>query len=148
MTSILTDAADLLDVDRLTNSLSADWLEQHALLPVRMNDGVLQVATWQERVDPTALDDLRLLFSASIVLTRADENELRRTIRRVYAPDAVTAEGLIGSLSTDARVIANAEMPLDDLMHLANEAPVVRLVNLLLIEALEARASDVHLEGY
>ena len=31
------------------------------------------------------------------------------------------------------------EIPLDDLMHLANEAPVVRLVNLLLIEALDAR---------
>lgn len=148
MTSILSDSADLLDVDRLTNALSADWLEQHALLPIRLNDGILQTATWLDRVDPSALDDLRLLFSASIVLTRADENEMRRTIRRVYAPDAVTAEGLIGSLSTDARVISNTEMPLDDLMHLANEAPVVRLVNLLLIEALEARASDVHLEGY
>ena len=149
MTSILSDSTDLLDVDRLTNALSADWLEQHALLPLQLNDGVLQVATWLDRVDPSALDDLRLLFSASLVLTRADENEMRRTIRRVYAPDAVTAEGLIGSLSTDARVISsNMEMPLDDLMHLANEAPVVRLVNLLLIEALEARASDVHLEGY
>jgi len=149
VTSILSDSTDLLDVDRLTNALSADWLEQHALLPLQLNDGVLQVATWLDRVDPSALDDLRLLFSASLVLTRADENEMRRTIRRVYAPDAVTAEGLIGSLSTDARVISsNMEMPLDDLMHLANEAPVVRLVNLLLIEALEARASDVHLEGY
>ncbi|MEO7361997.1 MAG: ATPase, T2SS/T4P/T4SS family [Gemmatimonadaceae bacterium] len=149
MTSILSDSADLLNVDRLTNALSSDWLEQHALLPLQLNDGVLQVATWLDRVDPSALDDLRLLFSASLVLTRADENEMRRTIRRVYAPDAVTAEGLIGSLSTDARVISsNTEMPLDDLMHLANEAPVVRLVNLLLIEALEARASDVHLEGY
>ncbi|MEP6835049.1 MAG: ATPase, T2SS/T4P/T4SS family [Gemmatimonas sp.] len=149
MTSILSDPSDLLDVDRLTNALSADWLEQHALLPLRLGDGVLQAATWLDHVDPSALDDLRLLFSASIMLTRADENEMRRTIRRVYAPDAVTAEGLIGSLSTDARIInSNAEMPLDDLMHLANEAPVVRLVNLLLIEALEARASDVHLEGY
>jgi general secretion pathway protein E len=37
---------------------------------------------------------------------------------------------------------------LDDLLTLANEAPVVKLVNLLLIEALESRASDVHLEGY
>jgi len=149
VTSILSDSTDLLDVDRLTNALSADWLEQHALLPLQLNDGVLQVATWLDRVDPSALDDLRLLFSASLVLTRADENEMRRTIRRVYAPDAVTAEGLIGSLSTDARVISsNMEMPLDDLMHLANEAPVVRLVNLLLIEALEARASDVHLGGY
>lgn len=148
MTSLVSDTTELLDVDRLTSALSADWLEQHAVLPVRLNDGVLQVATWLDRVDPSALDDLRLLFSASVVLTRADENEARRAIRRVYAPDVVTAEGLIAGLSSDARVISNAEMPLDDLMHLANEAPVVRLVNLLLIEALEARASDVHLEGY
>lgn len=139
---------DMLDVDRLTTSLSSDWLEQHAVLPLRLNEGVLQVATWLEQVDPLALDDLRLLFSADIALVRADENELRRTIRRVYAPDVVTAEGLIAGLSSDVRVSGNAELPLDDLLHLANEAPVVRLVNLLLIEALDARASDVHLEGY
>lgn len=148
MTNLVTDSTDLLDIDRLTSALSADWLEQHAVLPMRLIEGVLQVATWQDRVDPSALDDLRLLFSASVVLTRADENETRRAIRRVYAPDAVTAEGVIAGLSSDIRINGNTEMPLDDLMHLANEAPVVRLVNLLLIEALEARASDVHLEGY
>ena len=78
MTSLVSDTTELLDVDRLTSALSADWLEQHAVLPVRLNDGVLQVATWLDRVDPSALDDLRLLFSASVVLTRADENEARR----------------------------------------------------------------------
>jgi general secretion pathway protein E len=51
-------------------------------------------------------------------------------------------------MTTELRVIDADEIPLDDLLHLANEAPVVRLVNLLLIEALDARASDVHLEGY
>ena len=148
MTSIISDSSDLLEVERLTTVLSSDWLEQQALLPMRLNEGVLQVATWVDNVDALAIDDLRLLFSASVMLVRADETETRRTIRRVYAPDVITAEGLIAGLSSDTRVIGNAEMPLDDLMHLANEAPVVRLVNLLLIEALEARASDVHLEGY
>ena len=38
--------------------------------------------------------------------------------------------------------------PIDDLVMMANEAPVVKLVNLLLIEALDARASDIHLEAY
>jgi general secretion pathway protein E len=38
--------------------------------------------------------------------------------------------------------------PIDDLVTMANEAPVVKLVNLLLIEALDARASDIHLESY
>jgi general secretion pathway protein E len=51
-------------------------------------------------------------------------------------------------MADEARTVDIDEIPLDDLLHLANEAPVVRLVNLLLIEALDARASDVHLEGY
>src|SRR5207244_12877132 len=54
----------------------------------------------------------------------------------------------IAGLAGETRVTGVDEIPLDDLLHLANEAPVVRLVNLLLIEALDARASDVHLEGY
>ena len=59
------------------------------------------------------------------------------------------AEGVIAGLTGEARAVIDAdEIPLDDLLHLANEAPVVRLVNLLLIEALDARASDVHLEAY
>jgi type II secretion system protein E len=99
-------------------------------------------------VDPLALDDLRLLFGAEIVLERFSEHDLRTAIRRVYAPEAGTAEGLIAGLSNEIRTIDVDEIPLDDLLHQANEAPVVRLVNLLLIEALDARASDVHLEGY
>src|SRR4051812_43718176 len=141
-------ASELLEVDRLTTALTADWLEQHALLPLRLAGNVLAVGTWASRVDPLALDDLRLLFGAEIVLERYSEHDLRTAIRRVYAPEAGTAEGLIAGLSNEVRTIDVDEIPLDDLLHLANEAPVVRLVNLLLIEALEARASDVHLEGY
>jgi type II secretion system protein E len=141
---------ELLEVERLTPALSSDWLEQHALLPLRVGNGgsTLAVGTWASRVDPLALDDLRLLFGAEIVLERFSEHDLRTAIRRVYAPEAGTAEGLIAGLSNEIRTIDVDEIPLDDLLHQANEAPVVRLVNLLLIEALDARASDVHLEGY
>jgi type II secretion system protein E len=139
---------ELLDIERLTTVLTADWLEQHRVLPLRLGDGTLDVGTWGDRVDPLALDDLRLLFGVEINLARFGEHDLRTAIRRVYAPEAATAEGLIAGMSGEIRTIDPDETPLDDLLHLANEAPVVRLVNLLLIEALEARASDVHLEGY
>src|SRR5438045_5834461 len=55
---------------------------------------------------------------------------------------------MMSGMTGEIRIAGTEEIPLDDLLHLANEAPVVRLVNLLLIEALDARASDVHLEGY
>ncbi|HEV8499791.1 MAG TPA: ATPase, T2SS/T4P/T4SS family [Gemmatimonadaceae bacterium] len=141
-------ATELLEVERLTTALSADWLEQYGVMPLRVDDSTLVVGTWLDRVEPLALDDLRLLFGARVRIERFSEHDLRTAIRRTYAPEAGTAEGLIAGLTSEARVVDVDEIPLDDLLHLANEAPVVRLVNLLLIEALDARASDVHLESY
>ena len=141
-------ATELLEVERLTTALSADWLEQYGVMPLRLDDSTLVVGTWLDRVEPLALDDLRLLFGARVRIERFSEHDLRTAIRRTYAPEAGTAEGLIAGLTSEARVVDVDEIPLDDLLHLANEAPVVRLVNLLLIEALDARASDVHLESY
>jgi general secretion pathway protein E len=139
---------ELLEVERLTTALSADWLEQYGVLPMRIEGDTLVVGTWLDRIEPLAVDDLRLLFGASVAVERFGEHDLRTAIRRVYAPEAATAEGLIAGLTGETRVESIDEIPLDDLLHLANEAPVVRLVNLLLIEALDARASDVHLEAY
>ncbi len=141
-------ASELLEVERLTNLLTADWLEQHAVMPMRLDGGRLAVGTWVEHVDPRVLDDLRLTFGADVTVQRFEEHDLRGAIRRVYSQDATTAEGMIAGMAGDGTAVNADEIPLDDLLHLANEAPVVRLVNLLLIEALDARASDVHLEGY
>jgi general secretion pathway protein E len=141
-------AAELLEVERLTPVLSAEWLEQYGVLPLRLDHETLVVGTWLDFVEPLALDDLRLLFGAPITIERFAEHDLRTAIRRLYAPEAATAEGLIAGMTGEVRTVDVDEIPLDDLLHLANEAPVVRLVNLLLIEALDARASDVHLEAY
>ncbi len=141
-------ATELLEVERLTTGLSADWLEQYGVLPLGLERDELTVGTWLDRVEPLALDDLRLLFAAHVSLVRFAEHDLRTAIRRVYAPEAATAEGMIAGMSGEAQAANVEDIPLDDLLHLANEAPVVRLVNLLLIEALDARASDVHLESY
>ena len=144
----LDELTELAGVQRLSRALTADWLEQQGVLPLAFEGGVLRVGTWLDRVEPLALDDLALMFGAEVEVERHGEHDLKSAIRRVYAQDEVTAEGMIAGMAGERGANADEEIPLDDLLHLANEAPVVRLVNLLLIEALEARASDVHLEGY
>jgi len=61
-------AADLLEVERLTTALTADWLEQQGLLPLRIDGDSLVAGTWMDHVDPLALDDLRLLFGTRVAL--------------------------------------------------------------------------------
>jgi len=104
------------------------------------------LATWREEVDVEVLDDLRILFDAEIALERHDEAEVRAAIKRVYASDA-TAQGVIDAVAASARNEEGEVAAIDDLVALANEAPVIKLVNLLIVEALDARASDVHLES-
>jgi len=140
---------ELAGIAPLSEQLTADYLEFNAVLPLRVEAGRVEVASWMPEVDPQVLDDLRFVFDAEPDLVQGSEAELRAAIRRVYGGDGVTAEGVIAGLGAgEDSDSSSAEVPLDDLVHLANEAPVVKLVNLLLLEALEARASDVHVEGY
>jgi type IV pilus assembly protein PilB len=127
--------SDLQTAERLTDELSADYLEQYAVLPIAVKHGVITVATWLEAIDPQAEDDLALVLHGRIALVQYPEADVRAAIRKVYGSDGVTAEELIAGMSSDSRVTADGEIPLDDLLTLANEAPVVKLVNLLLIEA-------------
>ena len=146
-------AGDLELLRPLSARLSPAYLEHYRIVPVRVHRGTLVAATWGEptAIDPQALDDLRILLDVDdISLVQLSEAPLRQAIRRAYASDTVTAEGVIAGMGAGpaSRNSASGEMALDDLVNLANEAPVVRLVNLLLLEALERRASDVHLERY
>jgi len=138
----------LQNSERLSKGLTTEYLEHHAIMPIAPNGGRLLTATWADVVDERALDDLRILAGLPVELVPMPETEVRAAIRRVYSSDDLTAEGVVAGMTEEVRPGGEMGSALDDLVMLANEAPVVKLVNLLLIEALDGRASDVHLEGY
>ncbi len=146
--SPLDPSAALQSSERLSTGLTVEYLEHHGIMPIVRDGGRLLTATWAETVDQRALDDLRLLAGVPVELVHLPEAEVRAAIRRVYSSDDLTAEGVVAGLEDGKHSGGELDAALDDLVMLANEAPVVKLVNLLLLEALDARASDVHLEGY
>jgi len=141
-------ASALEGVERLHAELTADYLDHAGVIPVRVVDGRLELGAWRAPVDRAVLDDLAILFDADPQIVAVPESEGRQAVRRLYGTDAMTAEAVIAGMSAGPAGEIMAFTALDDLVALANEAPVVKLVNLLLLEALEARASDVHLETY
>ncbi len=141
-------ATDLSAARALTDRVGASYLEHYGLIPIERTDRIVRVGTWLEQPDQQALDDMRLVFGVEIELLRVAEPDARAAIRRLYGDDA-TAQGVIDSFgAVQPKVARTRARAIDDLVHLANEAPVIKLVNLLLVEALTARASDVHLEVY
>jgi type II secretory ATPase GspE/PulE/Tfp pilus assembly ATPase PilB-like protein len=121
--------------------LSPRYLDEHCLLPLGIDrDGTLITAIGRQ-VDPTVTDELTRLF--------------RRPLRLVQYPAAEIQAAVLAARRTDSEPVAAdvdaasaaSEVPLDDLRALATQAPVIKLVNVLILDALKASASDIHLES-
>jgi type II secretion system protein E len=136
---------DVRTASVLDDRLASEYLEHWGVLPVRREGDRLLVASWKEDVDVQTLDDLAIIFDAGVELSLLPEDEVRNAIRRLYSGDVFKPDELAPD-PDEIRVDISSAPALDDLVSLANEAPVVKIVNMLLLEALESRASDVHLE--
>lgn len=135
--------ADAAALPRLGDALTLEYLEENRLLPLGIEDGRLVLAV-AGAPDPQAVAELEVLYGAPAALRPLPEAELRDAVRRAWGAESSAAE-MIAALGPGAA--AGEEGAAHDLAELANQAPVVRLVNLLLAEAVEAGASDVHLEA-
>ncbi len=133
----------------LVSKLPIAFSKKHKVVPVKMEDGVLTVAT----LDPLnyePLDDLRLILGCRevrVVLSR--EREVLQAINRFYEQSADTPEEMIQSLDTEVsdRLLQELEET-QDLLDVSDEAPVIKLVNLILFQAVKERASDIHIEPF
>jgi general secretion pathway protein E len=133
----------------LISKLPIAFSKKHKVVPVKMEDGVLTVAT----LDPLnyePLDDLRLILGCRevrVVLSR--EREVLQAINRFYEQSADTPEEMIQSLDTEVsdRLLQELEET-QDLLDVSDEAPVIKLVNLILFQAVKERASDIHIEPF
>jgi len=129
----------------LARRLSPKYLEEHCLLPLEIDGtGELVVAVGGP-LDPSTQDELGLLYERPLRFVEVASDEIHAAVMSAQA-DAAGDEGAADLGAADVQVLAQDDDALDDLRALASQAPVIRLVNLSLLEALRHRASDVHLE--
>jgi general secretion pathway protein E len=126
----------------LAQRLSPRFLEEHCLVPIGINeDGVLVVAAGAA-LDPTVLDELAWYYERPVTVVEAPAAEVQAAVMSARSEAAAEVK------ATDSLIVlSDEEEQIDDLRALANQAPVIKLVNLLILEALRARASDIHLEA-
>lgn len=148
LTDFTNSLVDLEGVE-LPESLAPEYMRTHRILPIALTETAVTVAAPYE-ADPDLEDDLRVAFNVpQVKWLRADNEEIDQAIEKALLGTAETVTDLIQGLADDALDVPCSELvSAEDLTTLANQPPVVKLVNLILLEALEARASDVHLEGH
>ncbi len=126
-------------------AVPAEVAFRHKVLPFAVHNRTLRVAM-ADPFDRTAVESLRVLTGRRIERHYCPEGELLEASRRVYG-------------SSVARMIADLDVPAGagepdqeqlthQLQELAREPSIVNLVNLVIHEAIEARASDIHIEPF
>lgn len=115
------------------------------VLPLRIEDNKLVVAMVNP-LDVDAIDVLQRHTGMYVKVVYTNPEHLLRAVDFHYSETAASSESLDEVISEVGSLSEGEEESLDDLRRAMEDAPVVRIVNLLLVEAINGRASDIHLE--
>src|ERR1700749_324462 len=127
----------------------AELAKRHQLLPVNRAGATLIVAM----SDPSniyAIDDLKFRTGLNIEVVVASEVAIDEAITRYYEKQ-VTYDDVLGDIDADAVEVGgdgDDSLNVVDLEKASGEAPVIKLCNVILLNAIKKRASDIHIEPY
>jgi general secretion pathway protein E len=127
-------------------SLNLSFLRHERIVPLAVREGVLQVAMANPG-DFYSVQALQLATNLRIETVLARERDILEALDSYYGNGASTANGESEG-DSGIEFVADDEEDVDHLRDLASEAPVIRLVNLLINRAVEQRASDIHIEPF
>ncbi len=141
----LVGPSEFPETPLLEEKLSPRFLRESRVLPVSEGDDGLVLAM-ADPLDDYVLDALRLTSGRDLLVCVGEPSELEAAIERLYGDGQAGAGQVVeevGEVSGDG-----LDLDVEHLKDLASEAPVIRLVNQLIHRAVEARASDIHIEPF
>ncbi len=136
----------------LVNVIPAKTARLYECMPVGTTNGSVQIAL-VDPLNPGRIDELNFLIKKDIQLVVTDPEQLKKAIEKYYPEENESVSDILKELGAD-QDIANEvkEVAATDnatlMENLANEAPIVRFVNLVIMQAVQDRASDIHFEPF
>lgn len=126
-------------------SMPSRLVHKRNLMPLKRENGSLTVATGDPQ-DVYTLDELQMLTGLRIKPVLASPKEIARLIKTHFGVGGETVNALVAERKDDVELLEELETDDSELAKMAQEASVVKLVNEILIEAINEMASDVHVE--
>ncbi len=129
----------------LEERVSIRFIKESRVVPLLEDEAQLVLAM----VDPSdayVLNAFRLVTGRNVVAQLAVPSELEAAFERLYGTGKTSMDQIVGEAQTRDDDVGNED--LQQLKELASEAPIIRLVSLIISHALQARASDIHIEPF
>ncbi len=149
----VVDLSNMEIPPEVINRVSPAVAHTYNIVPIRYENGVLTVAVADPKHLKT-LDDLRFLLNCEIEGAVSNETDVSEAISDYYSSEQ-DIESVLDDIEDDAdevmemsRESDSESIDLDSLEEMANTAPVRRLLNLVLLQAIQDRASDIHFEPF
>ena len=141
----LVEPTDYPQMPLLEECVSVRFLKESKALPLHEDEHELVLAL-VDPLDQYVINAFGLLTHRSVRVRVAVQQDMESAFERLYGGAKTSMGEIVGDIET-----LEEEGASDDVQHLkdlASEAPVIRLVNLIIGHAVEARASDVHIEPF
>ena len=150
-TTVVDLAAKELQEDVL-KSIPASVSRMYNVVPIDADANSVVLATSQ-LLAPEVIDEIRFVLSKDVTYVLAREDNIKNTINQYYGDDSASMDQLLSTLKSEmeeGKIMELSEEKEDvtGLEEAANAPPVVRFVNLILYEAVQSKASDIHFEPF
>ena len=142
----LVDANGYPEFPILEERVSARFLREARALPVREDESELALAM-ADPTDASTIGAFEMVTGRTVRPLVAIPTELDAALERLYGAGKSAQSQLLGDVETRPDELS-FDADVQQLKDLASEAPVIRLVSLLITNAMETRASDIHIEPF
>lgn len=131
----------------LVQKIPYAFAKQRCVLPLEEYSGKILVAM-ADPYDCDTIEDLRVLLRSEIEECAALQEAIEDAIQKVYHPQQGAASEVIAEFTKSDAAHLSAFLNKDDIMELKSDSPVVRILNAILLEAIQQGASDIHFEPF
>ncbi|MDD3927475.1 MAG: hypothetical protein PHT33_12540, partial [bacterium] len=122
--------------------IPAELAYRHQVLPLSLNGSVVRIAV-ADPFNTAAAEDIRIAAGLSTTPVFADPQDIRRLVEEHYVRRMIA-----DTTDEDVQILEDSDDEIGDLERMARETTVIKLVNLILRQAVQERASDVHVEPF
>jgi len=137
------------DIDpAVTKIIQAEVVQKYQIVPINRAGSTLIVAV----SDPSnlfAIEDIKFMTGFNVEMVVASESDIKATIDKHYDQSASLAD-VMGDMDLEDMEVVDVEEEIDisSMERATEDAPVVRMVNAILQDAIRKKASDIHIEPY
>jgi type IV pilus assembly protein PilB len=136
----------------LLKNIPSATARMYQCIPVADFGTAVQVAM-ANPLNPAAVDEISYIVAKEVQLVVADPAAIEKLISKHYGDDSESVGDILKELGADTEIgkeasAAAATEDAAEMVDLANEVPIVRFVNLVIFQAIQDRASDIHFEPF